>query len=171
MGLHTWCCKRIDLTVQQGIDIVLSKIEIEIKLSKQALEYFHRGEVIDWLDPQCDIQSNILLFEASLQYYRKIRNAIKLGQIREAALRLDISFDGFDYYHRLNQSFFEHTNFHDIFRTSKLNNQGYYTDDLIFSKEECDIWLNKNHETVYDLNEELIEQFWFQCPDGMIYFG
>jgi hypothetical protein len=34
--------------------------------------------------------------------------------------------------------------FHDVFRTSKKNSDGTYTDDVIFSREECFTWLQNN---------------------------
>lgn len=77
--------------------------------------------------------------------------------------------------------------YHDLFRTSKRNEDGTYTDDVIFSKKECFTWLEANKDfvsfknTVFDTDEQEIEnkkrsikklnEFWEKYPDGVIYFG
>ncbi len=79
------------------------------------------------------------------------------------------------------------TDYHDLFRTSKRNNDGTYTDDVIFSRKECFAWLEDNKDfvsfrnTVFDTDEQIIEnknrsikmlnEFWEKYPDGVIYFG
>jgi hypothetical protein len=63
---------------------------------------------------------------------------------------------------------------HDLFRTSKRNEDRSYIDDTLFSKEECFDWISKNIEFVYlydeKSREELIE-FWNENPHGVITFG
>lgn len=61
--------------------------------------------------------------------------------------------------------------YHDCFRTSKRNEDRTYIDDVIFSKKECDKWLEDNKETVYYLNKELLDKFWEEHPEGVIEFG
>jgi hypothetical protein len=63
------------------------------------------------------------------------------------------------------------TEFHDCFRTSKRNIDRSYILDVISSKEECYYWIEKNKEHVYNLNEEYLNQFWEEYPDGIIDFG
>lgn len=78
------------------------------------------------------------------------------------------------------------TNYHDVFRTNKRNIDNSYTDDVIFSKEECFHWINEpdNHvyfrNTVFDTDEQeqknreyslkLLNEFWDKYPNGVIYF-
>lgn len=62
------------------------------------------------------------------------------------------------------------TNYHNCFRTNKRNPDGSYLDDVIYSKQECDVWLDENNLSVYYLNEELVNKFWEEYPNGVIYF-
>lgn len=77
--------------------------------------------------------------------------------------------------------------YHDLFRTNKRNEDRSYTDDVIYSKDECFEWIEKNRNTVSfkhcywesDEEEEIYRQkaiiklneFWNQYPNGVIYFG
>lgn len=63
------------------------------------------------------------------------------------------------------------TNYHDVFRTSKRNADGTYTDDIIYSQKECDQWLINNKETIHNLDQKLLDKFWEEFPDGVIEFG
>lgn len=67
------------------------------------------------------------------------------------------------------------TEYNDLFRTHKRNEDGSYTDDVILSKEECFKWLEENKEkvTFYDYEEslKLLNEFWEKYPDGYIEFG
>ena len=63
------------------------------------------------------------------------------------------------------------TDYHDIFRTHKRNIDGTYTDDVIYSKEECDKWLEENKELTSSLDKELVDLFWKEYPKGVIDFG
>ena len=77
--------------------------------------------------------------------------------------------------------------YHDVFRTSKRNADSTYTDDEIFSKEECFEWINKPENKVYfkntifdtDEKEKIarkqalidLNDFWDKYPNGVINFG
>ncbi len=67
------------------------------------------------------------------------------------------------------------TEYHDLFRTCKRNEDGSYTEDVISSKEECFKWLEENKETVtfnnYEESLKLLNEFWEEYPDGFIDFG
>ena len=79
------------------------------------------------------------------------------------------------------------TEYHDLFRTGKHNEDNTYTDDVIFSKKECFEWINKPEncvsfkKTVFDTDEQekinreysinKLNKFWDKYPDGVIYFG
>jgi hypothetical protein len=63
------------------------------------------------------------------------------------------------------------TDYHDMFRTSKRNADNTYTDDVLFSKQECDNWLEENSETIYYMDKDYLDRFWNEYPDGVIYFG
>jgi hypothetical protein len=79
------------------------------------------------------------------------------------------------------------TEYHDLFRTNKMYEDGTYIDDVIRSKEECNKWLEENKETIsfkyfYNETEEEEEQhrieslkslneFWEKYPNGFIDFG
>ena len=66
------------------------------------------------------------------------------------------------------------TEFHDLFRTSKLNANGMYPGDEIFSYEETLKWLEDNENKIYSFSNELKEQlknFWNKYPNGVINFG
>jgi hypothetical protein len=77
--------------------------------------------------------------------------------------------------------------YHDIFRTNKRNENKTYIKDVIFSREECFEWI-KNPEncvsfknSVFDTDEQEninrecafkdLNEFWDKYPDGVIYFG
>jgi len=77
--------------------------------------------------------------------------------------------------------------YHDLFRTHKRNSDGTYTNDVIYSKNECFKWLKDNREfvsyknTVFDSEEEerelkrtsykVLNKFWNEYPNGVIAFG
>ena len=79
------------------------------------------------------------------------------------------------------------TEYHDLFRTGKRNEDSTYTDDVIFSKKECFEWIDKPENcvsfknTVFDTDEQekinreysinKLNEFWDKYPDGVIYFG
>jgi Zn-finger nucleic acid-binding protein len=64
--------------------------------------------------------------------------------------------------------------YHDLFRTHKRNVDGTYTDDVIYSKEECDQWLKDNeHLVTWSYEKEyrkLLNEFWEKYPNGAINF-
>jgi len=59
--------------------------------------------------------------------------------------------------------------FHDLFRTNKRDSDGCYSTDVIYSKKECDKWLEENKTNV-DYPKELTA-FWEKYPNGVIRFG
>jgi hypothetical protein len=77
--------------------------------------------------------------------------------------------------------------YHDLFRTSKRNEDNTYTDDVIFSRKECFEWIDKPKNlvsfknTVFETDEQekinreysisKLNEFWDKYPDGVIYFG
>lgn len=77
--------------------------------------------------------------------------------------------------------------YHDLFRTSKRNVDGTYTDDVIFSSKECFEWIDKPENlvsfknTVFETDEKervnreysinKLNEFWDKYPNGVIYFG
>lgn len=77
--------------------------------------------------------------------------------------------------------------YHDLFRTSKRNEDGTYTSDILSSLSETLVYiLNPENNvsfkhTVFDtqLQElkyqeealEKLQEFWEKYPDGLIYFG
>jgi hypothetical protein len=63
------------------------------------------------------------------------------------------------------------SNFHDCFRTTKREENGEYTYDVIYSKSDCDKWLKDNKNTIYSMNEKRLNDFWNKFPDGCIDFG
>lgn len=80
--------------------------------------------------------------------------------------------DAEDFYHQAEELREENkADYHDCFRTSKRNEDGTYIDDIIFSKKECDKWLEDNKETVYYLDKESLNKFWEEYPNGVIEFG
>lgn len=78
------------------------------------------------------------------------------------------------------------TEYHDVFRTGKRNEDKTYTDDVIFSKKECFEWIAKPENfvsfksTKFDTDEQekinreysisKLNEFWDKYPDGVIYF-
>ena len=79
-------------------------------------------------------------------------------------------------------------NYHDCFRTSKREvGNDEYTLDKIYSKYQCEKWLDDNKDSVYfsstifDTPEQIekytkygleqIDKFWYEYPDGVIDFG
>ena len=60
--------------------------------------------------------------------------------------------------------------YHDIFRTTKRNSDQTYTSDIIYSKKECDDWLEDNSSTIYNMYKDLLYKFWSEYPDGVIEF-
>ena len=79
------------------------------------------------------------------------------------------------------------TEYHDLFRTRKRNEDNTYTDDVIFSRNECFEWIDKQENlvsfknTVFETDEQekinreysikKLNEFWNKYPDGVIYFG
>jgi hypothetical protein len=63
------------------------------------------------------------------------------------------------------------TDFHDCFRNVKRNKDGSYTDDIIYSEEECMKYLIYNKEFIQSVNRRRLWEFWDKYPNGVIYFG
>lgn len=79
------------------------------------------------------------------------------------------------------------TEFHDLFRTFKRNDDRSYIEDVLFSRKECMEWIKQPSNlvsfknTIFDTEEDekrlrkqsmiLLEKFWDKYPDGVIYFG
>ncbi len=79
------------------------------------------------------------------------------------------------------------TEYHDVFRTNKRNTNNTYTNDVLFSKDECFKWINNPDNyvsfkhTIFDTDEQeklnkkiaiqKLNEFWDKYPDGVIYFG
>lgn len=67
------------------------------------------------------------------------------------------------------------TNYHDVFRTNKRNEDGSYTEDEIRSRKECAEWLKNNpYYHYYEDDKEMwktLDKFWKENPNGLIYFG
>lgn len=75
----------------------------------------------------------------------------------------------------------------DLFRTGKRNEDGTYTDDVIYSRKECFEFINNPENmvsfksTIFDTDEQeklnreysinKLNEFWDIYPDGVIYFG
>ncbi len=80
-----------------------------------------------------------------------------------------------------------YTDYHDLFRTGKRNQDKSYLDEIISSREECLEWLEKPenfvtfrnscHETreqeMFNREQSIIRlnEFWDKYPNGVIYFG
>lgn len=126
-------------------------------------------------------------FGKSLKLYNEETELYKKLDAHETG---DIYLDEMEIYqiqYRLNEIHDENeTDYHDIFRTNKRNEDKTYTDDIITSKEECDKWLEENKafvyfsDTVFDTEEQIKEkkihklkwlnEFWDKYPNGVIYF-
>ena len=64
------------------------------------------------------------------------------------------------------------TDYHNCFRTSKReSSNGQYTLDVIYSRQECKKWLKDNYDTIRNLNQECLDRFWNDFPNGVIDFG
>lgn len=111
-------------------------------------------------------------------FYKNKDKYLKMQELYEKATKAENYEDGYDesdahrFHNEANELFQENdSDYHDCFRTSKRNKDGTYTDDIIFSKEECDKWLETNKETVYHLDKEYLNRFWEEHPNGVIRFG
>jgi len=63
--------------------------------------------------------------------------------------------------------------YHDIFRTSKRNEDGSHLDMVINSREECFEWINNPDNMVWycsdeDLCRVQLNEFWDKYPNGYI---
>ena len=61
--------------------------------------------------------------------------------------------------------------YHDVFRTNKRNEDGTYSDDVIYSKEETYKWLKENSKEIDERQIERLDKFWEEYPNGVIDFG
>lgn len=111
----------------------------------------------------------------------------KLDSFEEGEIYLD-DMEVYQLNHQIDEIYKENnTEYHDLFRTSKRNEDNTYTDDVIFSRKECFKWIDKPENlvsfknTVFDtdkqekINREYsiskLNEFWDKYPDGVIYFG
>jgi hypothetical protein len=121
------------------------------------------------------------LFLKQNELYEKLdafeENKIYLDNME--LLQINAEIDEIDKHNR--------TDYHDLFRTVKRNEDGSYTDDVIFSKEDCFKWLEINVNTIsfkhcyWETNEQeakykqealiRLNKFWDEYPNGVIYFG
>ena len=111
-------------------------------------------------------------------FYKEKDKYLKMNELYEKMNRAENCEDGYDeldaqaFYHQAKELREENeSNYHDCFRTSKRNEDGTYIEDVIFSKKECDEWLENNKETVYYLDKESLDKFWEEYPNGVIQFG
>ena len=111
-------------------------------------------------------------------FYKEKDKFLKMKELYEKVDRAENYEDGYDeldaevFYSETEKIRKENeADYHDCFRTSKRNEDGTYTEDIILSKKECDEWLEKNRETVHYLNEESLDKFWKEHPNGAIEFG
>jgi hypothetical protein len=61
--------------------------------------------------------------------------------------------------------------YYDVFRTNKREPDGTYTEDVIYGKAQCDKWLIDNKDLVYYIDQDRLDKFWDEYPDGVITFG
>lgn len=112
-------------------------------------------------------------------FYKEKDKYLKMLELYEKEEKVENYEDG---YNELDaQAFYEESKklreeneaaYHDCFRTSKRNEDGTYIDDVvILSKEDCDIWLENNRETIYSMDRESLDKFWEEHPNGVICFG
>ena len=111
-------------------------------------------------------------------FYKEKDKYLKMNELYEKMNRAENYEDGYDeldaqaFYHQAKELREENeSNYYDCFRTSKRNEGGTYIEDVIFSKKECDEWLENNKETVYYLDKESLDKFWEEYPNGVIQFG
>lgn len=98
---------------------------------------------------------------------------------RMEMLKWDAEYDTVEYDRLFDEAFNlrlkNKTEYHDLFRTTKLTNDGYYTDDVIYSREDCFKWINNPNNKVYFTDVELavrkLNEFWDEYPNGVIEFG
>ena len=111
-------------------------------------------------------------------FYKEKDDYLKMIELYEKVEKAENYQDGYDeldaeaFYSEVEKLREENkADYHDCFRTSKRNEDGTYTDDVIFSKKECEEWLETNKETIYHLNKEGLAKFWKEYPNGVIEFG
>lgn len=61
--------------------------------------------------------------------------------------------------------------FHDIFRTWKKQEDDTYLEIQLNSREETLRWIDENMEFIDYLNIDKVNEFWDKYPDGFIEFG
>lgn len=111
-----------------------------------------------------------VLYDEAKELYNKLDKADE-GEIYLDELESIQIYSRLDEIEKLNDA-----DFHDCFRTNKRNEDGTYTDDVIYSKEECDKWLQDNvtyhfPENYKEKGLQLLNEFWKKYPNGVIDFG
>ncbi|XAI97330.1 hypothetical protein [Leptolyngbya phage Lbo-JY46] len=111
-------------------------------------------------------------------FYKEKDKYLKMNELFEKADKAENYEDGYDeldaqsFYRQAEKLSEENeSDYHNCFRTSKRNKDGTYTNDVIYSKKECDEWLESNKEFVYSLDRESLDRFWDEYPNGVIEFG
>lgn len=114
-----------------------------------------------------------------------------LQMILNSVRNNEIELNSIEYEKLLDESFNLYkqnkTEYHDLFRTNKLTESGEYTDDVIYSREECFEWINNPDNkvhfgySVHDTDNQQqcdiecamseLNRFWDEYPNGVIYFG
>lgn len=108
-------------------------------------------------------------------YLKRVEVRNKMELMREC----DAEYDVVEYDRLFDEAFNLHlknkTEYHDLFRTNKLTDDGDYTTDVIYSREECFEWINNRNNKVYFTDVELavrkLNEFWDEYPNGVIEFG
>ena len=119
---------------------------------------------------------------------------LKLNEIYDKLDKHDLGeewIDDMDRYHLESESteLYEknQTDYHDLFRTNKRNEDRTYIEDVLYSYDETIKWIEYNKEfvsfshTIFDSPEKIEEnkkrcfdglrKFWAEYPNGVIDFG
>ena len=120
-------------------------------------------------------------------YLKQNELYVKLDSFEEGEIYLD-DMELHQLNHQIDEIDKENdSEYHDLFRTFKRNEDNTYTDDVIFSRKECFEWIDKSENLVSFKNTKFetdeqekinreysikkLNEFWNKYPNGVIYFG
>lgn len=164
MGCHTWCYKKIDVSIADATIDVLKRIEATLDFADKMVN--NRQSIAELLEdfPECTVEYGKRCIAIAERQKRLVIN----GFCKEAVMhKYSGPYTLTKYVPSKGMYVCTDDMPHDIFRK-----YGYPTDRLFSLQETLDYINNPDNNChVHDKTVELVTDFWSKYPDGMICFG
>ena len=157
MGCHTWCAYKAERSIEEGRRLFIFDMEKNIKSCQ---------EMLNNPDDECRVayEWTSEQLERCLKVYERQLRMVNRGLCNVAVMNKQPEHS----YYFPDKGFFINTEeFGNQFRIKG------YPEDLIFSKQECLDFIERNRDKIqfFDSTYERLDEFWHRYPDGFMHFG